>query len=59
MVDLIIIIGATMPSRNLLGCLPLYKSQFLVLSSAKQGIFEYKHIVVLLNLVKIIHIELR
>ena len=29
-----------------------------MLSSTKQGIFEYKHIVVLFNLVKIIHIEL-
>jgi len=58
MIDFVIVIRTAMSSRNLLRCLPFNKSQFLMFSSTEQRIFEYKHFVVLFDLVEIIHIEL-
>lgn len=47
-----------MVACNLLSRLSLYESQLVLLSPAKQRIFKYQHLIVLLYLVEIIHIQL-
>jgi len=59
MVNLIIVVGATVHSRNLLSRFPLNKPELLVLPPAEERILENEHIVVLLDLVEIVHVELR
>lgn len=57
MLRFLLVVKALM-SGDLLCCLPLDESQFLLLSSAKLGIFENKHLIVLFDFMEIVHVEL-
>ena len=47
-----------METSNFFGCFSFDKSQFGLFSFAKKRVFEYKHLIILFDFVKIIHIEL-
>jgi hypothetical protein len=52
------IVESSMKSCYFFRCFPFDKSQFLLFPSTKQWIFKYKHLIVLFNFMKIIHVEL-
>ena len=54
----IIVVHSSMKTSNFFGCFSFDKPQFGLFSFAKKRVFEYKHLVILFDFVKIIHIEL-
>ena len=58
MVHAVTTISSAVRGDHLLGSLALDKPELLVLPPAEQRVLKNEHIVVLLDLVKIIHVEL-